>query len=211
MRENEIDMEKICDILKEDYKIPAYVEQTGGGTATIYAGELKPVTRESVAWYPASGAEGPDQEVVDGKIRVDHGTVTEEKYAAVAGPGWFRGPGWQHGVGELNDFYIGPDDDSTENFMTSPGLTEHDVARIIAGIVNDDIVEHATQWGTLSFFPDPNRGAYYTAAGNRVGELFAPMHTDGSMDPEEITEISHTYEDEILERTGLFEYKTEEA
>lgn len=195
MRENEIDMEKICDILKEDYKITAYVEQTGGGTATICAGELKPVTRESVVYYPASGAEGPDQEVVDGKIRVDNGMVTEEVWGAVAGPGWFRGPGWSNGVGDLDDFYIGPDNDSTEYFRASPGLTEHDVARIIAGIVNDDIVEHATQWGTLSFFPDRLRGAYYTAAGNRVGELFAPMWTDGSMDPEEITSIEFTYEE----------------
>jgi len=158
--ENEIDMEKICDILKDDYKVTAYVEQTGGGCATIMAGE----------------------------VRDDEG-----HYQACAGPGWFRGPGWQHGVGDLGDFSVGFDDDGeTESIFSQKQSTtwnENDVARILAGIVNGNIEEHATAYGTLPFYPDPNWGAFYTAAGNHVGELVAWMNEDGSMDPESITEI----------------------
>jgi hypothetical protein len=47
--------------------IPAIVEQTGGGTATIYAGE------------PYDGGDGA------------------ERYPVAAGPGHFTGPGWTRG------------------------------------------------------------------------------------------------------------------
>lgn len=75
---SEIDMQAVCDDLKA-MGIPAFVQQTGGGVATIYAGEpyTDPIDDE---WYPA-----------------------------VAGPGWFDGPGWIRPFANPEDFYIGPD------------------------------------------------------------------------------------------------------
>jgi len=59
-----------------------------------------------------------------------------------------------------------------------------------------EIEEYATEYGTLAFYPDPNKSAWYEVGkGDTVGALYAPMHTDGSMDPEEISEISVTYEE----------------
>jgi len=60
----------------------------------------------------------------------------------------------------------------------------------------DQIQEYATEYGTLAFYPDPNKGAWYEVGkGHTVGALYAPMLADGSMDPEEISEISVTYEE----------------
>lgn len=82
---SKVDMDKVCDILKER-GIPAYVEQTGGGCATVYAGE-------------------PWDEEGWGK-----------RYPALAGPGWFEGPGWTNARGDTDDFCIGLDDDGVGEF-----------------------------------------------------------------------------------------------
>lgn len=76
----ELNFDSICELLRAQ-GIPAYVEQTGGGCATIYAGE-------------------PDRTDPDWP-----------RFAAVAGPGWFEGPGWTNGRGDTGEFYVGPDDD----------------------------------------------------------------------------------------------------
>ena len=56
--------------------------------------------------------------------------------------------------------------------------------------------EHATEYGTIAFYPDPSKGAWYEVGrGDTVGALYAPMRDDGSMDPEGISEISVTYEE----------------
>ena len=56
--------------------------------------------------------------------------------------------------------------------------------------------EYATEYGTFAFYPDTYKGAWFEVGrGDRVGALYAPMLADGSMDPEEISEISVTYEE----------------
>jgi hypothetical protein len=63
-------------------------------------------------------------------------------------------------------------------------------------MVTYEVQEHATEYGTIAFYPDRARGAWYEVGkGDRVGALYAPMHTDGSMDPAEIGEIEVTWED----------------
>jgi hypothetical protein len=58
------------------------------------------------------------------------------------------------------------------------------------------IEEYATEYGTIAFYPDPSKGAWYESGrGDTVGALYAPMLADGSMDPEEISEISVIYEE----------------
>lgn len=107
----EVDMDKIVSIVRDDYGIPAYVEQTGGGTATIYAGP----THHEDGW----------------------GT----RHAAAAGPGWFAGPHWTKGRGIVSDFFVGPDDDGSGDFADlatdSPltGSWEHRAAALIVAQV----------------------------------------------------------------------------
>lgn len=79
-----VDMDKVVDMLHRADTF-AYVEQTGGGTATIYAGHTF--------------------------VESDYGT----RYAALAGPGWFEGPGWTIARGYAADFYVGPDDEGDAN------------------------------------------------------------------------------------------------
>jgi hypothetical protein len=135
----ELDLDEVCRLLKEE-GIPAYVEQTGGGCATIYAGLLREVEVPTVAWYPASGAEGPDVEVVDGKIRVEmlgaDGPAVEQRWEACAGPGYFAGPGWTNGRGWVNDFYVGLDDDGESKAIAADDTwTEQTAATEIAKVV----------------------------------------------------------------------------
>jgi hypothetical protein len=68
--------------------VPGYVETTGGGCATIYAGPLVPF-----------------ESVID---RAGN-TETEQRYKVAAGPGHF---GWgQPSVGTVEEFYIGLNDE----------------------------------------------------------------------------------------------------
>lgn len=110
-----INMDKVVRILKDEYDIHAYVEQTGGGTATIFAGELRSVERKAITGV----------------------VVTEDRWQAVAGPGWFEGPGWTNARGDVSDFYIGPDDDGeADPVMAEKTWSETDIARSIASVVN---------------------------------------------------------------------------
>lgn len=74
-----IDMDLLAALI-EERGVPAYVGQTGGGTATILIGN-----------------ESKDQ----------YGDLLME---AMAGPGWFEGPGWTVARGRFGDFYWGLDD-----------------------------------------------------------------------------------------------------
>lgn len=78
-----------------DASIPAYVAQTGGGIATIFAGTPVKATT------------------------TDHLNEPHEydQYPILAGPGWFEGPGWTDGHASTAEFYIGPDDDD-DNYVT---------------------------------------------------------------------------------------------
>jgi len=81
--------------------IPAFVQQTGGGVATIYAG-----------------------------------TVTGDRYQALAGPGWFTGPGWTLAKGYAGEFSVSSDDDG-EGPYTETGIADPAaLAAVIAAYVN---------------------------------------------------------------------------
>lgn len=109
------------------FGVEATVEQTGGGTATIYAGG----------------------------IRQEEGYG--DRYAAVAGPGWFEGPGWTQGRASTEDFYVGPDDygDVTPVICQEVGADDEvKVARLIVAqavqndptqVVRQDIVASLLQ------------------------------------------------------------------
>lgn len=125
-----VDLDKVCDIMSRDHHIKAYVEQTGGGCATIYAGPK----------YTDDSGDG--------------------RYAIVAGPGWFEPTrlGNLRGVASLDDFYIGVDDDGMSDVLyayTAEDETanagevlrgsqesESDVAARIAAAVNTFVTEH---------------------------------------------------------------------
>lgn len=76
-----VSMDRIVAYLREAGVQNASVEQTGGGCATIYAG---PVSRDAAG---------------------------DERYALIAGPGWFEGPGFTNAWISFGDFAYGPDDD----------------------------------------------------------------------------------------------------
>jgi hypothetical protein len=97
-----LDMDRIVDLLAER-GIASYVEQTGGGCATIQVGQ------------PVPDAAG------DGR------------YPVLGGPGWFEGPGWTRARADTADFSVGPDDDGiAEPWSAGPDTTEADVADEIA-------------------------------------------------------------------------------
>jgi hypothetical protein len=97
-----LDLQKVCDLLK-GADIPAYVEQTGGGIATIFAGKMD----------------------------------ADDRYEAVAGPGWFDGPGWTLPRGDTSGFSVGPDTDDNyaESVFADATWDETRVASTIAGII----------------------------------------------------------------------------
>lgn len=112
-----LDLDEVVRLLK-DKGVVAYVEQTGGGTATIYAGEQFQQREETWRW-------------VDG-VRVSNGSETVPRYPVIAGPGWFEGPGWTHPQADAGDFAIGPDDDGeSDPVFTTATWTEADVAEEI--------------------------------------------------------------------------------
>lgn len=76
-----LDLDEIVDRIHEQ-GVWAYVEQTDGGCATIYAG----------AWHS-----------------VPHGNYGRTMYAVVAGPGTY-GRGERPSVGHMHEFFIGADD-----------------------------------------------------------------------------------------------------
>ena len=90
----------------------AYVEQTGGGCATIYASRTA----------DADGAPFVHDYVeTDGSI---------EKRAEVAmGPGWFEGPGWTDGRFSALEASVGPHDDGEVTpYFTVESDTDESVA-----------------------------------------------------------------------------------
>lgn len=83
------------------YGVPAYVEQTGGGCATIYAGDRN----------------------------VDRYGDGDLYHALAIGPGWFEGPNWTEARADTTDLYIGPHDQGEGDAVsTHAGMTELEIA-----------------------------------------------------------------------------------
>lgn len=87
--------------------IPAYVEQTGGGCATIYAG----------------GMHVSEETHLDGSVH------RENAWNVSAGPGHFLDSQWTQGVADLGEFYVGANDGSGGEEASLPEhITEARVA-----------------------------------------------------------------------------------
>lgn len=106
-----VNMDEIVRILREELGVPtAYVEQTGGGCATIFAGPT---------WKDQYG---------------------DEHFYAAAGPGywthgWTNPDPANTALGELGDFHVGPDDggmSDTPVWTAMEGETERSIAERIA-------------------------------------------------------------------------------
>jgi len=132
----ELNMDQITSILNR-YGVPAYVEQTGGGCATIYAGTA----------YPD-----------------DKG---QDRYDAVAGPGWFDGPGFTLPRAETEEFYIGLDDDGESDPVVA-GVAE-DFNEFEAAAVILETMEMPDLSARVRF-----EGAFWTfhAAGMKLVEVW---------------------------------------
>ena len=72
-----------------DEGIDAYVEQTGGGCATVLVGEPEEFVYKTG----------------DGRV------VSDWHYPAAVGPGWFEGEGWTRGHGAATDLAAGPEEE----------------------------------------------------------------------------------------------------
>lgn len=109
----DIDMSRVADLVNEA-GVFAYVEHTGGGNATIYAGEPR---------------------------EVQSGEYTDKFYPAIAGAGSFafQPPVWA----TLTDFSIGVDDQGEGGYITPMDVgafTEEDVAKLIVAQAKKDFV-----------------------------------------------------------------------
>lgn len=114
-----LDLDEVVRLLKEEHHTAAYVEQTGGGCATIYAGVLAEREEPRYRWTE------------NGREQV--GTELNPRWQAVAGPGWFEGPGWTNGRATVDEFYVGPDDDGeADPVVATRDWTERDAAAAIA-------------------------------------------------------------------------------
>lgn len=106
-----LDFDEIVRIVRDEYGVEAFVDQTGGGTATIYAGPSRP--HEEADGTPATA----------GWLR----------YAVIAGPGSY-GWGQRPSTGDLEEFYVGLDSDDGDlafEPLQYGARTNGDVARLI--------------------------------------------------------------------------------
>jgi hypothetical protein len=99
-----VDLDRIAAMLTER-GVPAFVEMTGGGVATVYG--------------------GPELRDAGGGTR----------YTFLIGPGWFDGPGWTLARADTVDLGWGPDDDGDDPDAytdASPQMTEEDIVAAVA-------------------------------------------------------------------------------
>ncbi len=101
-----IDLERLADAVRQRTGAEAYVEQTGGGCATLYAGPQ---------WTD------------------EHG---DQRYSVVVGPGWFDGPGWRHGYASYEECHVSRDDDVTPGFEMPKGASIDQMADLITAEVS---------------------------------------------------------------------------
>ncbi len=101
-----VDMDAVVSELRR-FRVHASVEQSGGGTATIYAGT--PV-HDPVEMF--------------------------DRYPVQAGPGHFEGPGWTKGRAWAEEFSLGlADEGETESHYPPEGATPADIARMILHVL----------------------------------------------------------------------------
>lgn len=119
-----LDLDRIVERVVEA-GFAAYVEQTGGGCATIYASrewEERPVTRMGE----------PDGTVRLPAVHEDPNDPSWPRHEVAAGPGWFEGPRWTRPRGGSEDFYVGPDDGGEPGLYEAVRSEDEAVAAILA-------------------------------------------------------------------------------
>lgn len=100
-----IDLDRVAELLRER-GVAAQVEQTGGGTATLYA--------------------DPTGDPLAGDAR----------HAVAVGPGFFAGPGFTFARAYREELVIGPDDDGEVTPLDTPArASEADVAAIVQTLI----------------------------------------------------------------------------
>jgi hypothetical protein len=116
-----IPMDHLAKLLRNMGHTSAYVESTGGNTATLYVG---PTHRDQ------------------------HG---DPRYAAVAGPGAFYGEGMSDPYGVPDDFYVSADDDGdTPGHTVYSGASPESIVKLIdlqvkASVAAWKVTDHALQ------------------------------------------------------------------
>lgn len=106
----EISLDRIVTLI-EHAGITAYVEQTGGGIATIFAGQQR-------VQFDDEG-----------------NSLEDDRWDAAGGPGWFQGEGWTDARATLLDFVVGVDDMGEIGTVTPLRIGAHTEAGIAALIV----------------------------------------------------------------------------
>lgn len=109
-----IDLEKVVMLIQPELPgVTCYVEQTGGGCATIYLGD---------SYDCRDGLVGAcwSRENPIGDYR-----------PVMAGPGWFEGPAWTEGRADPSEFSIGYDQDQDDPAIDGWDIDGHD-ERVIA-------------------------------------------------------------------------------
>ena len=88
------------------------------------------------------------------------------------------------------------------NSETCQGLDHLDVIHAPDAMYDGymDAAAGRDKWHTrtvdgVTFYPVPEKGAWYENGEDKIGNLIAPMLLDGSFDPDEIGEIEVRYED----------------
>jgi hypothetical protein len=88
---SEISFDEVVRLI-EGEGFAAFVQQTGGGVATVYA----------------------SRKDATGTLRTHEvGPYHDEHYEVAVGPGWFDGAGWTNGRGDTSDLYVGIDGDES--------------------------------------------------------------------------------------------------
>jgi hypothetical protein len=127
-----VDMDALAAYLT-DNGVPAYVEMTGGGVATIYAGEPSTVT------HPDRG-QGPDA------------TVTFTVYPVLIGPGTYMHRTYGRSVAYVGDFYLGADSehpglpvgvDGESIGFTLDAIVSFEAVLYVARLIADDLTARA--------------------------------------------------------------------
>ncbi len=101
-----IDLQAVADALHERGH-HAYVEHTGGNTATLYAGR-----------------QAPDR----------HG---DPRWSAAAGPGWFDAPGHRNPSADTSEFVVGPDSDDTWAVTVPERTSMRELVDLIVAVIDE--------------------------------------------------------------------------
>lgn len=123
----DLDYERIAALVNA-FGVPCYVEQTGGGCATIYAGTPVPVC--TVCDELEGQCDTSPPRLGDPGGEHTFSPSHETRHPVAAGPGGFRGPGFTNPWGHTDEFYVGPNDHGQAGAYSA---TDRDTEASLAG------------------------------------------------------------------------------